>query len=266
MTFTKTTPSYAENAEEPADSESLATSNVLSVWCQPAGLRQAFLEEARRTGGETVSNGMGKRSDAPRAVQGMGLTHAGAGVSTGMSRRGDGRAKVAVDPKVDFEAFVAARLPALLRFGRALTGSEHAAADLVQDALERSFMRWGRIVGAPDSDPEAYVRRVMVTRNISVWRRLRRERLSDEVPERPVTDPEAAADGEVWQALGQLSTKQRAVIALRYYDNLSEREIADLLGVSAGTVKSHASRGLEKLRVALGGSGGVEDRPMGSVT
>ena len=210
---------------------------------------------------------MGKRSDAARAVQGMGLTtDAGAAVSTGVSRRGDGRAKVAVDREVDFEAFVAARLPALLRFGRALTGSEHAAADLVQDALERSFLRWGRIVGAPDSNPEAYVRRVMVTRNISVWRRLRRERLSDEVPERPVTDPEADADGEVWQALGQLPTKQRAVIALRYYDNLSEREIADLLGVSTGTVKSHASRGLEKLRVALGGSGGVEDRTMGSVT
>jgi RNA polymerase sigma-70 factor (sigma-E family) len=183
-----------------------------------------------------------------------------------MSRRGDGRAKVAVDPEVDFEAFVAARLPALLRFGRALTGSEHAAADLVQDALERSFMRWGRIVGAPNSDPEAYVRRVMVTRNISLWRRLRRERLADQVPERAVTDPEAAGDGEVWQALGQLPTKQRAVIALRYYDNLSEREIADLLGVSAGTVKSHASRGLEKLRVALGGSGGAGDRTMGTVT
>lgn len=186
--------------------------------------------------------------------------------TTRVSGRGDGRARVGAESDVDFEAFVRARLPALLRFGRALTGSEDAAADLVQDALERTLMRWGRIAAAANSDPEGYVRRVMVTRNISLWRRLRREWLAGEVPERPSADPEAAGDGEVWQALVQLPTRQRAVIALRYYDNLSEREIADLLGVSVGTVKSQASRGLEKLRVALGGPGGAEDHTVGTVT
>ena len=76
-----------------------------------------------------------------------------------------------------FDAFVRARLPHLLRFGRALTGDEHAAADLVQDALERTLMRWSKVTS---EDPEGYVRRAMVNRSISVWRKLARERLTDD--------------------------------------------------------------------------------------
>jgi DNA-directed RNA polymerase specialized sigma24 family protein len=79
-----------------------------------------------------------------------------------------------------FDAFVQARLAHLLRFGRALTGSDEAAADLVQDALERTLVRWSRV---RSTDPEGYVRRVMVNRNISIWRKLRRERVTDRVPE-----------------------------------------------------------------------------------
>jgi RNA polymerase sigma-70 factor (sigma-E family) len=157
---------------------------------------------------------------------------------------------VVAETSVDFDDFMRARLPHLLRFGRALTGSEAAAADLVQEALERTLMHWSR-VGAEDSDPERYVRRVMVTRNVSGWRRLRRERLAERVPDRGSTDPEPLWDSDLWQALTELPPKQRAVIALRYYEDLSEEEIARVLGVSRGTVKSQASRALDKLRIAM---------------
>jgi RNA polymerase sigma-70 factor (sigma-E family) len=147
-----------------------------------------------------------------------------------------------------FDAFVRARLGHLLRFGRALTGDDHAAADLVQDALERTLLRWSRIESA---DPEGYVRRVMVTRNISVWRRLRRERLTDRVPEQPYDDRPNDPDRVLWRALAQLPTRQRTVIALRYYEDMSEAQIADALGIAPGTVKSQASRAMAKLRALL---------------
>jgi DNA-directed RNA polymerase specialized sigma24 family protein len=85
-----------------------------------------------------------------------------------------------------FDDFVRARLPQLLRFGRALTGDEHRGADLVQDALERALPKWPRI---ESDDPEGYVRRIMVNRNISVWRSLRRERLTDELPDATSNEP-----------------------------------------------------------------------------
>ena len=153
-----------------------------------------------------------------------------------------------------FDAFVRARLPHLLRLGRALTGSEQAGADLVQDALERSLMRWSRI---ESEDPEGYVRRVMVTRNISAWRRVRRERLTADVPETSYDNPQA--DPALWAALAQLPPRQRAVIALRYYEDLTEAQTAHLLGISAGTVKSQASRAMARLRELLAEQGPVGD-------
>ena len=142
-----------------------------------------------------------------------------------------------------FDAFVRARLPHLLRLGRALTGSEQAGADLVQDALERTLMRWSRI---ESDDPEGYVRRVMVTRNISAWRRVRRERLTADVPE--TSYDVAQRDPALWAALAQLPPRQRAVIALRYYEDLTEAQTAQLLGIAAGTVKSQASKAMARLR------------------
>lgn len=155
-----------------------------------------------------------------------------------------------VRPQVDFDEFVYARLPGLLRFGMALTGSEAKAADLVQDALERTLLRWPKVVSG-EGDPERYVRRVMVTRNISAWRRVRRERLGAVVPDRGTVDPEPTWDSEVWRAMAELPPRQRAVIALRFYEDLSEEEIARVLGISKGTVKSQASRAMSKLRAAL---------------
>ena len=80
-----------------------------------------------------------------------------------------------------FDEFARARMPELLRFGHALTGSPHAAADLVQDALERTMLAWARVEN--QGDPEGYVRRIMVNRNISIWRRRRRETLVLDIPE-----------------------------------------------------------------------------------
>ncbi|MGH3505822.1 MAG: SigE family RNA polymerase sigma factor [Nocardioidaceae bacterium] len=146
--------------------------------------------------------------------------------------------------KAAFDAFVRARLPELLRFGRALTGSPEAAADLVQDALERTMLAWNRI--EQQGDPEGYVRRVMVNRNISVWRKFGREHSTDVVYDRGVED--SHFDTDLWQALQRLPARQRAVIALRYYEDMSEADIARTLGCSAGTVKSQASKAMAKLR------------------
>jgi RNA polymerase sigma-70 factor (sigma-E family) len=143
-----------------------------------------------------------------------------------------------------FDEFVRARLPKLLRFGHALTGSPHGGADLVQDALERTMLAWSRIDSK--DDPEGYVRRIMVNRNVSIWRRYRRERLVDEVPERQL--PDRTRDDSLWEAIKQLPTKQRAIIVLRYYEDLSEAQIAATMGCSAGTVKSQASLAMAKLR------------------
>jgi RNA polymerase sigma-70 factor (sigma-E family) len=143
-----------------------------------------------------------------------------------------------------FDEFVRARLPQLLRFGHALTGSPHAGADLVQDALERTMLAWSRIESK--DDPEGYVRRIMVNRNVSIWRRLHRERLVDQVPERQA--PDRTRDDGLWSAIQRLPTKQRAIIVLRYYEDLTEAQIAATMGCSAGTVKSQASRAMAKLR------------------
>jgi RNA polymerase sigma-70 factor (sigma-E family) len=148
-----------------------------------------------------------------------------------------------------FDAFVRARHPALLRYGHVLTGDPHTAADLVQDALERTGTAWSRV--RSKGDPEGYVRQVMAHRHISLWRRLRRERLVAQPPEQTYESPPAHPEDAVWEALGRLPRKQRAVLVLRYYEDLSEAEIARVLGCAPGTVKSNAAKGLASLRAAL---------------
>jgi RNA polymerase sigma-70 factor (sigma-E family) len=157
------------------------------------------------------------------------------------------------DDEEAFDAFVRARMPELLRFGHMLTGSPDAAADLVQDALERTLASWHRV--RKRDDPEGYVRRTMVNRNVSIWRRRRREHLVDDMPDHaygqvrhgevPLPDPELRA------ALATLPAKQRTVLVLRFAEDLSERQVADLMGCSIGTVKSQTSKALAKLRARL---------------
>ena len=160
-----------------------------------------------------------------------------------------------------FAEFVRDRSPELLRSAWLLTGDWHAAHDLVQTALEKSWPRWGRRI----EHPEAYVRRVMLTTYLS-WRR---RKWSGEVPTAALPDGSTAVDPDLRMALlavlGRLTSRQRAVIVLRYFDDLPEAETAGLLGCSVGTVKSHASRGLQELRAmpGLAESLGVEANDVG---
>ncbi|MBM7771116.1 RNA polymerase sigma-70 factor (sigma-E family) [Actinokineospora baliensis] len=152
----------------------------------------------------------------------------------------------------EFADFARAAMPGLLRYGHALTGNPHDAADLVQGVLERIGSRWSS-VARKAGDPLAYTRRAMANAHVSRWRRTRRENLVADLPESPTDRVRYAFEDEpLWQALRALPPKQRAVVVLRYYEGLSEAEIAQTLGVSAGTVKSQASKAMAALRTRLG--------------
>lgn len=149
----------------------------------------------------------------------------------------------------DFVAFVDARSSALLRTARLLTaGDRHAAEDLVQTALEKAYVAWPRI--QRKGAEESYVRSIMTRAAIDRSRRRARrgEVITDEVPEVPTVGGGPEDRDAVWTLLQALSPQQRAVIVLRYYEDRSETEIAEILGCRPGTVKAHASRALATLR------------------
>ena len=145
-----------------------------------------------------------------------------------------------------FDEFVATRSPALLRTAYLLTGDHGLAEDLLQTALAKCWFAWGRI----DGPPEPYVRRALATTYATWWRRKwRAERPTGVLPERPAEPRHVLEDRDaLWRALGALPRRQRAVVVLRYYEDLSEAETASALGVSVGTVKSQAARALATLR------------------
>jgi RNA polymerase sigma-70 factor (sigma-E family) len=150
---------------------------------------------------------------------------------------------------VEFSDWMAARQVALTRTAYLLTGSHDAAEDLVQVTLTKLYLAWDRIADREHVD--AYARRALVNEHRSTWRRSSRrpELLSEVVPDRG--HQPAQYDGEreaVWRFVQSLPPRQRAVIVLRYYEDLSEAETAHLLGISTGTVKSQASRALASLR------------------
>ncbi len=148
----------------------------------------------------------------------------------------------------EFSAFVAARTPALLRTAYLLTGDWAAGEDLLQTTLEQCWRRWNRL----GEHPEPYVRQAMLRTFLS-WRRRRwnGETPTEELPEVVAADATADYDEreQLWRALQRLPRGQRAVIVLRYFDDLSEQETATALGISVGTVKSQSSKALAALRV-----------------
>ncbi|GAB1690166.1 SigE family RNA polymerase sigma factor [Krasilnikovia sp. M28-CT-15] len=163
-----------------------------------------------------------------------------------------------------FQGFVAARSGALLRTAYLLVGDRHWAEDLVQTALVKTFVKFAGI--RDQGALEGYVRRTMVTTATSWWRgRPYRERPVDRFPDRARDDgPDGGPDARLeqdamWTHLQTLPVKQRAVLVLRYYEGLAEAEIAEVLGISRGTVKSHASRGLATLRQRLGEEHGMAE-------
>ncbi|MET9339695.1 SigE family RNA polymerase sigma factor [Nonomuraea sp. NPDC004354] len=149
-----------------------------------------------------------------------------------------------------FAEFVAERGDALLRYGYVLTGNAHDAADLVQEALLKLRGAWHRV--RLKDRPESYTRTTMARLHVAAWRRRRREHLVWSPPETEHHDTLPTGDEQaLWEALAELPRKQRTVLVLRYYEQLTDAEIADLLGISTGTVRSQASRAMDKLRAAL---------------
>ncbi|MEU5945894.1 SigE family RNA polymerase sigma factor [Micromonospora sp. NPDC047465] len=163
----------------------------------------------------------------------------------------------------EFDDFVRTRSVALLRVAYLLTGDRHAAEDLLQDVLEQVYVRWRRV----QASPEAYARRALVNRSINRWRwRARR-------PEQALGDNDGVARDHaddialrqaVVAALRTLPPRQRAAVVLRYLEDLSVADVAAALRCSEGAVKSHASRGLARLREALAGSSLVLPFPTGT--
>ncbi|GAA1383895.1 SigE family RNA polymerase sigma factor [Catellatospora chokoriensis] len=146
-----------------------------------------------------------------------------------------------------FEEFVAARSAALGRTAYLLTGHRQDAEDLLQSALARAAVRWARL-----DEPEAYVRRVLYTQSVSRWRALRRrppELLTDRLPQTAATEPCHDTRVVLDLALRRLTPKQRAVLVLRFYEDRSESQAAELLDCSVGTVKSQTRHALMRLRV-----------------
>jgi len=154
-----------------------------------------------------------------------------------------------IDPQADFEEFVAARSKHLLRMAYLLTGHDADAEDLLQRALIKVVPAWSRIHG----DPEAYVRKVLVRENISRWRTRRWREVLVRQPVDPSIDPIAAVDAQLdlAVALRCLAPRQRAVIVLRYFEDLTEAETARVLSVAVGTVKTQHRDAIARLRVLL---------------
>ena len=143
----------------------------------------------------------------------------------------------------DFEEFVVARRGALLRTAYLLTGDHHDAEDLLQSALIKVVPKWGRI----KDRPEGYVRQVLARESLNRWRARRwREVITDAPPES--TDDDRTDRIALLEDLRRLSPRQRAVLVLRYFDDLTEADTAAALGISVGTVKSHARDALARLR------------------
>ena len=164
-----------------------------------------------------------------------------------------------VDP--DFAGYVVSRQRRLVRAAYLVCGDEHLAQDLVQQALTKLALRWTRL---RDGNPDAYVNRILYRDAVSWWRRVRRERLVasyDTVADGPAPLTDDAVRLDVRRALMTLTPRQRAVVVLRYFEDLTEAETARVLDCTVGTVKSQTSKAFAKLRIdpaLLDGDAGTE--------
>ncbi|PJE96705.1 SigE family RNA polymerase sigma factor [Streptomyces carminius] len=155
-----------------------------------------------------------------------------------------------------FQGFVRTRWPHLVRTAYLLTGDRHHAEDLAQAALTKAYRSWRRVVRS--ENPDAYIRRILVSCNKDRFRKRRvAEHLTElpldaAAPAHPDPAPRAVDRQVLMRALARLPKRQRTVVVLRYWEDLSEAEVAQTLGCSVGTVKSQASKGLAKLRAQPG--------------
>lgn len=170
--------------------------------------------------------------------------------------------------EAEFSAWMSARQPALLRTAYLLTSDHHTAEDLVQATLAKVYLTWEKVQRREAID--GYARRILVNESNSLWRRpwKRRETVSDEVPDWvPTYDSyDEGQHSVLWSLVQTLPRKQRAAVVLRYYEELTEAETAEVLGCSVGNVKSQTSRALATLRSKVHDDGlqahdlGKEDR------
>lgn len=153
------------------------------------------------------------------------------------------------DRDADFTAYLQARQASLLRTAYLLTGDRHQAEDLVQTSFAKLYLSWDKVRDRESVD--AYARRILVNEHNSLWRRAwkRNERPTEVLPEAAVVDEyDDGTSSELWASVQTLPRKARAVLVLRYYEQLTEAETAEVLGISVGTVKSQTSRALAALR------------------
>ncbi|MBO2448313.1 SigE family RNA polymerase sigma factor [Actinomadura barringtoniae] len=150
------------------------------------------------------------------------------------------------EARESFAAFVAARSAGLMRTAYVLTGDQHAAEDLLQTALTKTAARWKNVV----DNPEAYVRKVMYHEQVNRWKRRGRESALPASWEQ--TDRDRSGDVDLrlslQQALLALPPRKRAVLVLRYFEDLPESQVAEILGCSVGTVRSQTHRAIARLR------------------
>ncbi len=166
-------------------------------------------------------------------------------------RMGAGRMSTKVAARdAEFTAYLHARQLSLLRTAYLLTGDRHQAEDILQTSLAKLYLSWDTVRDRDSVD--AYVRRIMVNENNSLWRRgwKKREYAAERIPEgSPHHDAyDEGSSAALWAVVSTLPPKARAVVVLRYYEQLSEAETADVLGISIGTVKSQSNRALAALR------------------
>lgn len=157
------------------------------------------------------------------------------------------RAECSID--AEFHEFVVSRGRALLHAAYLLTGNLADAEDLVQSALAKTYQAWNRIEDRKALD--GYVRRAMVNTHISWWRRRKVDEYpTDDIPDQPVADTSASSEihESLRRAIDRLPQRMRAAVVLRFFEDMTEAEVADVLGVSQGTVKSTVSRAVAKLR------------------
>jgi RNA polymerase sigma-70 factor (sigma-E family) len=159
----------------------------------------------------------------------------------------------------EFESWMVARQRRLLHLAFLLTGDVHTAEDLVQTTLAKLYLAWDRV--DKQGNVDAYARKILTNEHASLWRRpwKRRELSTDDLARDFGAHEPSAHDDQydgtgaaLWAAVRDLPPRQRTVIALRYYEQLSEAETAATLGISVGTVKSQASRAIATLRTRLG--------------
>ena len=150
----------------------------------------------------------------------------------------------------EFDAFVLGAWPRLFRTAYALTGNRHDAEDILQNAFAKAYANWRKVRRA--DSPEAYVHRIVANETITAWRRRWRqvEYSTDSPPDTSTPGHAEAVSNRstMWKAIQSLPPRQRAVVVLRYYEDLSEMEIANVLGIAPGTVKSQASHALNAMR------------------